>query len=698
MFGIVLMFVLMISVAAASTYHVDGQDDGIDEMTSTSCGDSSRWVSTTYNLRRTYLDTSTITVNWRDYGRSCEAYFVANGIKSNTYNVHKDRTVATKSGNFGDVSQITVWCRDCKYVSERGTYITATGVINCPQEEYGEWGECSAECDGGTQTRSNSCGDTETRECNTQPCCVTTDWMNSDALQCSDDNPLMRQIFQTRDASPSGCDITEQWVDYACSEGLVCDGEGACLVPQDGGCTQDTDCVLGLICDEATGTCLVPPGGECILNSDCSGDLVCIEGICTTQSTGGGICDTTEDCAAGLTCVDNVCVAPIYGGCVDDTGCEPGLICEEGTCLVQAGGICTLNDDCAAELTCIDGICVDQSPGGGICDLDDHDDCVEDLFCINGICGNDIFGGCSIDSDCQPGLVCDFGEETAYLDYNDNPSQQVSIAGEVYTLTLVSATDLTATIQIEDSRGNQDMSEIGEGEEEMLLESVYVRVTDAEEIVAPLDNQLATVNIRAIDGVCLTPSGGDCLLNAECAEGLVCIEGVCAIQSPGGGICDEPEDCVDGLDCILGICGNPIFGGCGNDDDCIGDLICDNGECLVQDGGGCNFNDQCSGDLICLNNVCTNPSDVGGGCDMNDDCVEGLVCVDSVCTNPYVSEEEDGNQSYIVFPIDKIVTIDIKPETSNYKKVFYKCREGEKLPGDRLCQIQSMAVHWLLAS
>ena len=50
--------------------------------------------------------------------------------------------------------------------------------------EYGEWSECSAECDGGTQTRTKECNNPapqhggadcegegeETRECNTQAC------------------------------------------------------------------------------------------------------------------------------------------------------------------------------------------------------------------------------------------------------------------------------------------------------------------------------------------------------------------------------------------------------------------------------------------------------------------------------------------------------------------------------------------------
>ena len=54
-----------------------------------------------------------------------------------------------------------------------------------------------------------------------------------------------------------------------------------------------------------------------------------------------------------------------------------------------------------------------------------------------------------------------------------------------------------------------------------------------------------------------------------------------------------------------------------------------------------------------------NASGTGGECEMNEDCLDGLVCIDSVCTNPYVSNNTDGNQSYIVSPIDQIVIIDM---------------------------------------
>lgn len=58
----------------------------------------------------------------------------------------------------------------------------APTVVDCVLSTFDEWGECSAECEGGTQTRSRivlvepsdsgeACGDlTETQDCNTDPC------------------------------------------------------------------------------------------------------------------------------------------------------------------------------------------------------------------------------------------------------------------------------------------------------------------------------------------------------------------------------------------------------------------------------------------------------------------------------------------------------------------------------------------------
>ena len=74
---------------------------------------------------------------------------------------------------------------DRRKCAELEKYLIKCGhTCNGGWSEYGEWSECSAECDGGTQTRTKECNNPapqhggadcegegeETRECNTHSC------------------------------------------------------------------------------------------------------------------------------------------------------------------------------------------------------------------------------------------------------------------------------------------------------------------------------------------------------------------------------------------------------------------------------------------------------------------------------------------------------------------------------------------------
>ncbi|MEK6878096.1 MAG: hypothetical protein AABY22_00730, partial [Nanoarchaeota archaeon] len=73
--------------------------------------------------------------------------------------------------------------------------------------------------------------------------------------------------------------------------------------------------------------------------------------------------------------------------------------------------------------------------------------------------------------------------ETAFLSSDANPSQEVTISGKTYTVELVAATDLSATIKVTDSTGKSEQKEISEAASKK-VNGLTIAVNNADESTA----------------------------------------------------------------------------------------------------------------------------------------------------------------------------------------------------------------------
>ena len=163
-------------------------------------------------------------------------------------------------------------------------------------------------------------------------------------------------------------------------------------------CSRSDEC--------ASGSCFNFPGTTVGFCSDCESDADCMEnggpGTCTFGENFWAMCGTGaqgEMCMSQEACMDPwVCASAVPGSslmtcgeCLDASGCDPMQLClpvqgstqciDPGT--VENGEFCSAPDDGA----CISGHCTPVS-------------------FMNMEIGLFTCGECSVDEDCDPGLVC----------------------------------------------------------------------------------------------------------------------------------------------------------------------------------------------------------------------------------------------------------------------------------------------------
>jgi hypothetical protein len=132
---------------------------------------------------------------------------------------------------------------------------------------------------------------------------------------------------------------------------------------------------------------------------------------CADTSTGGdgSSCDAATPCPAGQVCSSGTCTTgatvPAGGSCSVDEECLSAS-CAAQICAVGGpGSPCQASADCTTGV-CDGGTCGGGSPAGATCDT--NDDCASHE--CSGTCQPGNLGDpCSVDPDCQEGLMCDQG-------------------------------------------------------------------------------------------------------------------------------------------------------------------------------------------------------------------------------------------------------------------------------------------------
>lgn len=185
------------------------------------------------------------------------------------------------------------------------------------------------------------------------------------------------------------------------------------------GCTQDSECAPGLVCDTATGQCVGCVGdSQCAPGTVCSGDGQCVPGCSASQPCAGatetccnGVCaDLTSDNAncgacgnacgaaanADIACQQGVCVltgcAPGYADCNTQSvdGCEQDLAQAQCTCVPGTTQSCYTGPPGTEGVgSCMAGTstCLPSGLGWGIC--------VGQIFPIFDACAD------GLDNDCE---------------------------------------------------------------------------------------------------------------------------------------------------------------------------------------------------------------------------------------------------------------------------------------------------------
>ncbi len=201
---------------------------------------------------------------------------------------------------------------------------------------------------------------------------------------------------------------------------------------------------------------------------------------------------------------------------------------------------------------------------------------------------------CSLDSDCDPPLVCAFSAcHTQCNVTRDCPLGQRCVASDkpFHVCQLPNEVACATNAQC---KGGQVCGTDNKCRDACLTDRDCVEEQVCANTTCAEPAEVATVMVEAGSGII-------CSYTSECAEPLICRNGTCSVE------CKTERDCTGGASCVDSRCrgSSPAGSACSLNSQCAGDLICVRGTCVVE----------CSQDKDCIDN-CPNVSCPSLVCDV----------------------------------------------------------------------------------